>query len=102
MTQQQRDEIVRLATNNTYLNEIDLNKFGHPNYYKRIKKIIDMNPMEFFDRHKKNGGDLSKWDGTVPKEETEQRKPNPDLKQYNYKFVKNITVIDAEIINFVK
>ena len=41
MTQSQRDEIVRVATNNTYLSEIDLNKFAHPNYVKRIKKIID-------------------------------------------------------------
>jgi hypothetical protein len=36
--QLERDEIVRVATNNTYLSEIYLNKFAHPNYVKRIKK----------------------------------------------------------------
>ena len=41
MTQQQRDEIVRIETNNTYMNEIDLSNFAHPNYYKYIKEIID-------------------------------------------------------------
>ena len=41
MNQKERDEIVRVATNNTYLSEIDLNKFAHPNYVKRIKKLLD-------------------------------------------------------------
>ncbi len=41
MNQKERDEKVRVATNNTYLSEIDLFKFAHPNYYKRIKKILD-------------------------------------------------------------
>jgi hypothetical protein len=109
MTQSQRDEIVRVATNNTYLSEIDLNKFAHQNYVKRIKKIIDgkyikingMSTEEFYNRHASNGGDLAKWDGTLPPEPTTERKANPSLKRYNYIFENALTdsALDVEVID---
>ena len=47
-----------------------------------------MDTQEFYNRHASNGGDLAKWDGTLPPEPTTERKSNPKLKRHNYKFKK--------------
>jgi len=47
-----------------------------------------MDTQEFYNRHASNGGDLAKWDGTLPPEPTTERKANPKLKRHNYKFKK--------------
>ena len=57
-----------------------------------------MSTEEFYNRHKKNGVDLAKWDGTIKSEPIQQRQPNPKLKRHNYKFANQIEVIDAEIV----
>jgi len=57
-----------------------------------------MSTQEFYDKHKNNGGDLSKWDGSLQEEPQPKREPNPSLKRLNYKFINQIEVIDAEIL----
>ena len=57
-----------------------------------------MSTQEFYDKHKSNGGDLSKWDGSLQEEPQPKREPNPNLKRLNYKFANQIEVIDAEIL----
>ena len=57
-----------------------------------------MSTQEFYDKHKNNGGDLSKWDGSLQEEPQPKREPNPSLKRLNYKFVNQIEVIYAEIL----
>ena len=46
-----------------------------------------MSTQEFYDKHKNNGGDLSKWDGSLQEEPQPKREPNPSLKRLNYKFI---------------
>jgi len=57
-----------------------------------------MSTQEFYDKPKNNGGDLSKWDGSLQEEPQPKREPNPNLKRLNYKFVNQIVVVDAEIL----
>ncbi len=57
-----------------------------------------MSTQEFYDKHKNNGGDLSKWDGSLQEEPQPKREPNPNLKRLNYKFINKIEVVDAEIL----
>ena len=57
-----------------------------------------MSTQEFYDKHKNNGGDLSKWDGSLQEEPQPKRDPNPSLKRLNYKFANQIDVVDAEIL----
>ena len=57
-----------------------------------------MSTQEFYDKHKNNGGDLSKWDGSLQEEPQPKREPNPNLKRLNYKFANQIEVVDAEIV----
>ena len=57
-----------------------------------------MSTQEFYDKHKNNGGDLSKWDGSLQEEPQPKREPNPNLKRLNYKFANQIEVIDAGIL----
>lgn len=57
-----------------------------------------MSATEFYEIHKKNGGDLAMWDGNVQEITQPKREPNPSLKRLNYKFVNLINVIDAEIV----
>ena len=57
-----------------------------------------MSTQEFYDKHKNNGGDLSKWNGSLQEEPQPKREPNPNLKRLNYKFANQIEVIDAEIL----
>ena len=54
-----------------------------------------MSTQEFYNKHKKNGGDLSKWDGSLQEVQQPKREPNPSLKRLNYKFVNQIEVVDA-------
>jgi len=57
-----------------------------------------MSTQEFYDKHKSNGGDLAKWDGSLQEEPQPKREPNPNLKRLNYKFANQIEVVDAEIL----
>ena len=57
-----------------------------------------MSTQEFYNKHKTNGGDLSKWDGSLQEEPQPKREPNPSLKRLNYKFANQIEVVDAEIL----
>ena len=57
-----------------------------------------MSTQEFYNKHKNNGGDLSKWDGSLQEEPQPKREPNPNLKRLNYKFANQIEVVDAEIL----
>ena len=45
-----------------------------------------MSNLEFYNRHKNNGGDLATWDGTLSETRTEPRQANKSLKKHNYKF----------------
>jgi hypothetical protein len=57
-----------------------------------------MSTQEFYNKHKSNGGDLSKLDGSLQEEPQPKREPNPTLKRLNYKFVNQIEVVDAEVL----
>jgi hypothetical protein len=52
----------------------------------------------FLTWHVQNGGDVSTIDGNGQDDPKETRKANPELKQYNYKFINQIEVIDAEVL----
>jgi hypothetical protein len=60
-----------------------------------------MDTQEFYNRHASNGGDLAKWDGTLPPEQKIERKPNPSLKRHNYIFENALTdlILDIEVID---
>jgi hypothetical protein len=57
-----------------------------------------MSTLEFYNRHKSNGGDLSKWDGSLQEELQPKREPNRNLKRLNYKFINLIEVVDYQIV----
>jgi len=59
-----------------------------------------MSTQEFYNKHKNNGGDLAKWDGSLQEVEQPKRDPNPSLKRLNYKFVNQIEVVDAKVLKF--
>lgn len=61
-----------------------------------------MRNRNFLQWHSENGGDVSRIDGYSHDEPKEPRQKNPDLKRHNYTFAKQIEVIDAEIVTFIK
>jgi hypothetical protein len=61
-----------------------------------------MSTQEFYNRHKNNGGDLAKWDGSLQEQPQPKRQPNPKLKRHNYKFINQIEVVEPEFVKFAE
>jgi hypothetical protein len=66
-----------------------------------------MSNLEFYEKHKNNGGDLAQWDGTLSETHTEPRQANKSLKRHNYIFeqslsdlAKDIEVNEPEVVIF--
>jgi hypothetical protein len=56
-----------------------------------------MSNLEFYNRHKNNGGDLATWDGTLSETHTEPRQANKSLKRHNYIFERALSDLAKDI-----
>jgi len=56
-----------------------------------------MSNLEFYNRHKNNGGDLAQWDGTLSETHTEPRQANKSLKRHNYVFERALSDLAKDI-----